>query len=439
MFRLVAFLAALVVLVGVGQASAEPVEWPIASGGNGHYYEYIAHDISWEGARIEAESRTYLGDTGHLVTIASKPENDFIFESVTQEWTVAGAHDLETEGVWKWVVGPEAGTVFWQGGIGTVTYAPWRSGEPNNGRGGLENYLMINYLGRLWNDYQGNAVGGYVVEFSNPVVDFPTLVSIANADWCNARTWSGDTQMPTIENDVFVAGHTVAVTENAAANSLQIILADGKVIVDGGATLTLTERFTMVAGSHLGIGVGGTSPGQVHAGSDVSLPAGVTLELTADGSHPFKAGTYTLITAGEIDGTFGPLAGLGRYVSAGANLDGLTYTDTTLTVTIDRDLHPGDANLSTSTDVSDFNIWNTHKFTQGTDWTTGDFDGDGQTDVRDFNIWNTAKFTVAANPAPVSEGQVPEPAALLMLAVAGLLLVWRGVCPQTLFSKETVI
>ncbi len=65
------------------------------------------------------------------------------------------------------------------------------------------------------------------------------------------------------------------------------------------------------------------------------------------------------------------------------------------------DHYPGDANLDGTTDVRDFMIWNTNKFTSGTDWSTGDFDGNGVTDVRDFMIWNTHKFTSAPTPAPV--------------------------------------
>ncbi len=66
----------------------------------------------------------------------------------------------------------------------------------------------------------------------------------------------------------------------------------------------------------------------------------------------------------------------------------------------DAGLYPGDANLDDVTDVRDFMIWNTNKFTSGTDWTTGDFNGDGTTDVRDFMIWNAHKFTWAPAPPP---------------------------------------
>ena len=62
--------------------------------------------------------------------------------------------------------------------------------------------------------------------------------------------------------------------------------------------------------------------------------------------------------------------------------------------------YPGDANLDGKTNVLDFNIWNAHKFLDGTTWQRGDFDGNGKTDVRDFNIWKEHKFTSAPAPLP---------------------------------------
>jgi hypothetical protein len=81
--------------------------------------------------------------------------------------------------------------------------------------------------------------------------------------------------------------------------------------------------------------------------------------------------------------------------------------------TVDLYVHPGDANFDDVTDVRDFNIWNAHKFTSGTHWSTGDFNWDGVTDVRDFNIWNAHKFTSAPAAAPVDavleEASVSDP------------------------------
>ncbi len=52
----------------------------------------------------------------------------------------------------------------------------------------------------------------------------------------------------------------------------------------------------------------------------------------------------------------------------------------------------GDADLNGVVDVSDFNRWNSAKFTNGAGWCGADFNHDGTTDVSDFNLWNTNKF-----------------------------------------------
>ena len=75
----------------------------------------------------------------------------------------------------------------------------------------------------------------------------------------------------------------------------------------------------------------------------------------------------------------------------------------------------GDANLDGAVDVSDFNLWNGHKFTNAAAWCRGDFNADGSVDVSDFNLWNGNKFT-NADAAPVA---VPEPCGLWLLV-----LIW---------------
>ncbi len=57
----------------------------------------------------------------------------------------------------------------------------------------------------------------------------------------------------------------------------------------------------------------------------------------------------------------------------------------------------GDANLDGVVDVSDFTLWNNHKFTANAAWSAGDFNADGVVDVSDFQVWNNHKFTSAYN------------------------------------------
>ena len=62
----------------------------------------------------------------------------------------------------------------------------------------------------------------------------------------------------------------------------------------------------------------------------------------------------------------------------------------------------------------DFNRWNDNKFhCEGRSWGDGDFTGDGSVDASDFNLWNSARFTgngLAAHAADV-EGNSRAPRA----------------------------
>ena len=81
---------------------------------------------------------------------------------------------------------------------------------------------------------------------------------------------------------------------------------------------------------------------------------------------------------------------------------------------------PGDANLDGVVDVSDFNAWNSAKFSNNTNWTDGNFDASNVIDVSDFNIWNGNKFQSS------SPSAVPEPVlAGWLLAALGLAVVRR--------------
>ncbi|KAF2337451.1 Ig-like domain-containing protein [Flavobacterium ginsenosidimutans] len=155
-----------------------------------HYYEYVPNiGITWTAARDLAAARTYYGLQGYLATVLSADEAKLIGEQASGTGWIGGS-DAESEGVWKWVTGPEAGTIFWNGNQSgsTPNYAFWNSGEPNNL--GDENYAHITQPGvgikGSWNDLSNTGSltsgdpyqpKGYVVEYGGMPGESPLEIA----------------------------------------------------------------------------------------------------------------------------------------------------------------------------------------------------------------------------------------------------------------------
>ncbi len=130
---------------------------------NGHMYRFVAGPISIYDARSSSSGSIYLGESGYLLNITSKNEQDFIQNKVTGNNIWIGLTDTANEGVYRWMDGPEAGQV--------ATYSNWCSGEPNNCCSG-EDFVVTKWNGGdCWNDWgppsfpNPISVGGYVIEF----------------------------------------------------------------------------------------------------------------------------------------------------------------------------------------------------------------------------------------------------------------------------------
>lgn len=145
-------------------AHAAPVQWSAASGGNDHYYEFVTTATTWDSASADAQSRTYDGLTGHLLTLTSQEEKDFVNTSLLSGAnTWLGAQRDGSSNAFIWAVGPEAGLVFYDGGLVGGVYSSFWGGEPNGQFSG-ENHVEM--WGNNWNDMPGNQARAYVVEYS---------------------------------------------------------------------------------------------------------------------------------------------------------------------------------------------------------------------------------------------------------------------------------
>ena len=154
-----ALVAAL--LLSAAPAGATPVEWT----GNGHFYDVVTANTTWPGAESAAESTSYEGAVGHLVTIGSAAENLWLTNTfgagnLGARWLggTQAPNSKEPDGGWSWVTGEP-----WK-------YTNWANGEPNNA-GGSEDTLEFYNMdadGACWNDRMGgpsSTAWGYVVEY----------------------------------------------------------------------------------------------------------------------------------------------------------------------------------------------------------------------------------------------------------------------------------
>jgi hypothetical protein len=181
-----ALLLGLVVLAWSSGAGAIPVEWAVADGGNGHWYDFRGRSLdgdpnsyTWETARIDALSRG-----GYLATITSADEWSFLRSSM-YDWVgpvdphyntcaacgyrsyqgfLGGYQEPgspEPSGGWKWITGEPWG------------FAPWSGGEPNNSPN--EDYLITWFHDSAgWNDVNLGASTRYYIEYDTNPLPEPT-------------------------------------------------------------------------------------------------------------------------------------------------------------------------------------------------------------------------------------------------------------------------
>jgi gliding motility-associated-like protein len=200
---------------------------------NQHFYEFVptigkAPDlgIDWGKANDLADKRTYHGLKGYLATILTADENQL---AATQQTVTGGGwiggSDIGEEGIWKWMTGPEKGTMFFYNlqstpvmglyisnprAIGhSDNYANWNRSsynwyngipfyEPDNiynlfkededyaiiiendGKGTIGSWNDLNYNGESINGSQ--QANGYIVEYGgmpgDPEINIATSTSI---------------------------------------------------------------------------------------------------------------------------------------------------------------------------------------------------------------------------------------------------------------------
>ena len=92
--KAVLVLSLLQIAMGKGDEVFAAMQWKTEDGGNGHWYDVFNGPISWDEAKVAAESSELLGVQGHLATITSAEENLWITTSFTQGNRLFGGYQL---------------------------------------------------------------------------------------------------------------------------------------------------------------------------------------------------------------------------------------------------------------------------------------------------------------------------------------------------------
>lgn len=213
-------------------ADSAPIQWTVASGGNGHWYQRLCSGtlIPWQTTEDDAEAQGH-----YLATLTSADENQFVTDNVITScncnyWAggAQAADQQATDDGWSWV-----------NGDGPFVFTNWNSPEPNDQNGvesNEENCLEVSESG-YWNDQNcaldpGDLLFGQLVEWEEPAPEpEPT---------CNGQSGvtaeTNVTTTATCTATVRVVKHFTDGSDRTVRVSLECHLADS-VTHDGSETL----------------------------------------------------------------------------------------------------------------------------------------------------------------------------------------------------------
>jgi trimeric autotransporter adhesin len=241
---------------------------------------------------------TYRGLTGYLTTITTEQEQNFVASLLPSGpfWFFIGGSDSTQEGVWRWVAGPENGTLLSSG------YTKWSPTEPNGGTS--ENDLIINDLASFgWADITSTQVlpvnsvtKGYIVEYGGMPASYSITPSASSVNEGNSVTFTINTKNIEWGKTITysISGISQADLSSGSLNGTAVVNQNG---VYGQATVTiglLADQLTEGA-ENLTINVSGTTSSVVI--NDTSR-ASLTYSLDSDKTTVDEGSsvTFTLST-----------------------------------------------------------------------------------------------------------------------------------------------
>ncbi|MHC4201291.1 MAG: protein kinase domain-containing protein [Planctomycetota bacterium] len=158
-----------------GPAAAAPAGGAASFGG--HRYKLYKKKIGWPAANAFCEKQG-----GHLVTITSKEENDFVTGLARQAdkdvWI--GLTDEREEGKWRWITGEEVVLLFWGGG------------QPDDYQDGQDYGRLARKYGLAWDDDYLRARWGFICEWEPGETLQPVVAAAADLTRALVGHWTFD-------------------------------------------------------------------------------------------------------------------------------------------------------------------------------------------------------------------------------------------------------
>jgi hypothetical protein len=329
--------------VTVNDTSLNPT--PQYNSANDHYYQFVAAGLSWDAAKASASNLSYRGLGGYLATVTSASEQAFagsvVGSPTSGGYYWIGGSDAASEGIWKWVTGPESGQLISQGYSNWFPGANGSKGEPNgaptvlaDGRVNPDDEDGL-ALDRIW-DYQwydlpsanmtwtyAQYVYGYIVEYGGLPATYAISSSAASVNEGSSVTFTIDTK--NIEWGKSVSYTLTGISQlDLASGSLTGTATVNQNGVDGRATVTVnlasdqaTEgaeslRLMVESTTSSAVTVNDTSPAPsptyiiAAAASTVNEGSTATFNLTTTNVASGTAVAFTLsgLSSSDVNGGF---------------------------------------------------------------------------------------------------------------------------------------
>lgn len=149
----------------------------------GNFYQFVAGSINYANSVTAANAYTLNGIGGHLATITSAAEHNFIGTIGSGGYGWIGLSDSAVEGTFRWTAGPENGMTV----SGFTNW--WGGGGPNPNSASADNVLYYHGGGNTWYVWAGtNSATGYVAEWEGSAV----LSNMANLNTDTFSIAGGD-------------------------------------------------------------------------------------------------------------------------------------------------------------------------------------------------------------------------------------------------------